>query len=197
MKKIILILCILFAGLTLQANNADAYIIAGTTNFAVAGQWSGYATWTVLAPMDTVFPAGWTATWSATSDYSYFYQIHNNANSSLSLTQFAIGNPYKTTLTSVAYLNATGDVSPSGVSGGTYGAIFNFDYSSGSQIDPGQTSDILYLTSAFPPGTASAGLQAPGYNDFQNVPMPVPEPGSLVLLGMGILGLFGLGRKKL
>jgi len=46
-------------------------------------------------------------------------------------------------------------------------------------------------------GDWDAGTTASVYNiDLATSAAPVPEPGTIILLGTGLVGLFGLGRKK-
>ena len=49
------------------------------------------------------------------------------------------------------------------------------------ETNSGNTPELSHLTGFNPVGT----------------PAPVPEPGTLILMGVGFVGLVGLGRKRI
>jgi len=64
-------------------------------------------------------------------------------------------------------------------------------------LDPGRESYVLWILSDLPPvygiATAQDRLPSPGAG---TVPVPSPEPGTFVLLMMGIMGLGGVARLR-
>jgi len=73
----------------------------------------------------------------------------------------------------------------------------NVTYDFDGLLDIGEESDVLWLVSDFPPvygiGALSDGLPSPGTG---LVPVPSPEPGTFMLLMMGIVGLGGVARLR-
>ena len=81
-------------------------------------------------------------------------------------------------------------------SGSTIGFQFRSDTDGG--VAPGESSAVLWIqTDAqyYTPGEVT--LQNGHVETLRGFGPTIPEPSSLMLLGMGILGLFGLGRKKI
>lgn len=78
---------------------------------------------------------------------------------------------------------------------GIGGWKLEWSFNMGNGIPPGDESDALYLFASVPPqyypGHANDTVTFDG-----KVPAPTPEPTSLLLFGMGVLGLFGLRKKK-
>ena len=61
---------------------------------------------------------------------------------------------------------------------------------------PGDTSYWFGAYSTLPPGLRTANLFDAGGEASPDVLAPVPEPGTIILLGSGLVGLAGWGRKK-
>ncbi len=167
MKKSNFLLAMLIISIMVLTTNAEALpILDGSTSFSVPDKWDAIVNWEVYEPYDSDSLLG------EISDYSYFYLIGNDGGSTLALTQFAIGNPFALPITDAGSDDEEGDVEPSSIAYGIFGAGYNFF---DPLIEPGDESYILYLTSPYAPGFVSAGLQAPGYNDYQKVPPHMPK----------------------
>lgn len=100
------------------------------------------------------------------------------------------------------YLVAAGDDMPHSsnrsLSGGTIGFEFINSGAGDSGLAPGKSSYALWVqTDAKYIGAGQAHLINGGTHDLNVYGPAIPEPGTMLLLGMGIFGLFGLRRKKI
>ncbi|MFC1709814.1 PEP-CTERM sorting domain-containing protein [Candidatus Omnitrophota bacterium] len=183
MKKLLItaLACLLVMAFSSQASAA---LIAGSQAYA-ATNLSATINFNVYAPGD---PDG-DSPLGSIADYAYFYQINNNAGS-LGLSQFTVGNPTGAPITGTG--NHAG-VAANPITIATDGTIYSYF---NPTIAASGTSTI-YLTSPWQPYMVSGSLiSSGGSSDYHPIPGPgIPEPMSISLLGMGILGLLGFKRK--
>lgn len=137
---------------------------------------------------------------SDTNLYRYEYQVTNINDSSdavFQTIQISIAN-----VVDSGYFAGTGDVMPFYVGIRTdpdFGTILDARF---FDIPETQTGDTIWMTSYAPPGTGQSrgeGAATPwAYGDGGGLPapVPVPEPSAMLLLGFGLVGLLGIGKKR-
>jgi len=111
------------------------------------------------------------------------------------------GNPSFKNQTLNGFATVAGSINPSGTDfdeGGSGDGFVTISFNEPT-IRGGQTSSVVFLTSRFPPGYAEGGIQD-GTRSDGDIPTAItPEPGSLVLCGLGVsfLGFYGWRRRGL
>ena len=137
----------------------------------------------------------------------FAYLLEGDEMTTVSVAHYSVGNPNLLPITAVGF--ETGIVPP-GFDGGLLETPFLYGYSGPAQatvytyagdltdpfctLDPGEWSLVWYIAEAtgweMGPGTATGA----GISDNQFVPVPVPAPGALMLLG--VAGLLGARRRR-
>jgi len=81
---------------------------------------------------------------------------------------------------------------PGGESFSSTSAVWDF---TAANVGLGANSDILLFTSPHPPTMQSASVGGGGLATSHNLPSPIPEPTTLILLGIGALALVMFRRR--
>jgi hypothetical protein len=136
--------------------------------------------------------------------YIYAYQLFNYADSTFPLDTFSMGLHGNEQIDHVGYLDPNSDSClPDGIGDvGANSVIWQFNDSRppSSTVSPGGHSAILYFTSPFGPGRASAtvvGWVGANVPESSGPYSPVPEPatGSLMIIGAVAVLFAGVGRR--
>lgn len=193
------------------------------TNFVFPVDCTGMAPGTLLADMVDTFSYATTvgttsgdiesAVYNDNGTLDFYYQIANNASSAdaillvtaTNFSGFTTDGGFRSdgsTLTGTTFVDGT--LPPLTVDSSSTGSVIGFTFfpptSAGPEIGPGMTSYVLIISTnatAFTAGNVSiisggtftgAAFQPTGST------APSPEPGSAVLLGLGVIGLAALRR---
>ncbi len=206
MKKFLIaaLMCVMVLGMT---STAKAVVLApGASIGAVSQTIASYAPSTSLVISNLgqswshSLISGTLNTWvyrdNSDGNLIFAYQVFNGAGSdnglsALTATSFAKFSTY------VAYQSTGGGISPitfdrSSGTGSTVGFRFGFE-----AIPAGSNSDILWVkTNTAYYGAGETSIINGGAVNVPTFGPTVPEPATLSLLGLGILGLLGFRKRK-
>jgi hypothetical protein len=143
--------------------------------------------------------------YGGTADITFLVAVQNNSSSTDSLQRITVSS-FGTFLADVGYDNTTYCgfspcsatlVDPTSVDRSKNGNVIGFNYTLPSTLDPGDWSSVLLIFTNAPtyvPGQVAL-IDTATY-DLGGYAPSIPEPATLSLLGMGLLGLLGLRKKK-
>jgi len=195
MKKLLIAILLLGLVLTFGSSKAFAFDLSGITGFGslVSLPISGPTTINIFGGSGgTQLKTSGSVDFAVFTNgnlYTYFYQVTNlGGGTNDSLGRFTFENPFGFTALGSGIL-------PSGLDPVILRTDSVSSYGADLSLRVGETSNPFYFQFDVPP-TVTPGYLMDGGIGSGNVVGPAPEPASMFLLGMGILGLFGFKKRS-
>jgi len=139
------------------------------------------------------------------SDLTFYVAVQDNSSSVDALERVTVSS-FTGFSTDVAYDNTTycgfspctaALVDPTSVSRSLNGSVVGFNWPAGAPIGNGDwSSSLLIFTNATTYKPGQVAIIDSGSADLVGYAPSVPEPATLSLLGIGLLGLFGFRKKE-